>query len=146
MIDLMPNNTFFVQLVIFLFTFISLNYLVFQPVLRIIDRRRQLTQGSEKEAAQLNSKTEEMVEAYSQKMQTARSQGISLKDKFRKEGETQAGDILKKARQELEASLESTRQELSSQSKEAQLVLRKYSRDLSEEMAEKLLGRKVAAK
>ena len=139
----MPNQTFFIQLVIFLFTFISLNFLVFQPVLRIIAKRRELTQGAEKEAAQLDAKTEGMIESYTHKIQSARNQGLSQKEKFRKEGETQASEILKKAHQEMETALEATRQELLSQSKEAQLALKKYSRDLSQEMAEKLLGRKV---
>ncbi len=145
MIDLLPNKTFFVQLGIFLFTFICLNFLVFQPVLRILQRRRELTVGSEKEAAEINLKTETLVENYGQKMHEARNQGLLLKDKFKKSGEAESGEILKMARQELEAKLETQRQELSTQSKEAQLVLKKYARDLSTEMAEKLLGRKVAA-
>lgn len=145
MIDLMPNSTLFYQMGIFIFTFISLNFLVFQPILRIIERRKALTAGAEKEALVLDEKTQGLIESHRQKMQEARSQGIALRDKFKKEGESEAAKIAAQVQQEVESSVERARSEISRESKEAQLVLRKLSRDLSKEMAEKLLGRKVAS-
>lgn len=145
MIDLMPNSTLFYQMGIFIFTFISLNFLVFKPVLRIIERRKALTAGAEKEASALDEKTQALIETHRQKMQEARSQGLTLKDKFKKEGELEAAKLAARVQQEVEASVEKARSEISRESKEAQLVLRKLSRDLSKDMAEKLLGRKVAS-
>lgn len=144
MIDLMPNITFFVQLGVFLVTLLILHLLVFRPILRIIDRRQALTEGAQEEAQVLDSKTEGMVEEYQCKVKEARGEGLVVKDKLAKEGEGQAKEILAKARGKLEASLEENRQEVAAQSKEAQLALRGYSRELSAEMAQKLLGRKVA--
>src|SRR5918996_955956 len=86
MIDLMPNSTLFYQMGIFLFTFISLNFLVFKPVMRIIERRKALTAGAQKEALALDEKTQGMIETHRQKMQEARTQGLALKEKFKKEG------------------------------------------------------------
>lgn len=145
MIDLMPNVTFLYQMGIFLFTFISLNFLVFKPALRIIERRKALTVGAEKEATVLDEKTQALIETHRKKMQEARTEGLALKEKFRKEGETEAAALGAKIQQEVESSLEAARSEISRESKEAQLVLRKLSRDLSKDMAEKLLGRKVAS-
>jgi F-type H+-transporting ATPase subunit b len=145
MIDLLPNKTLIVQIAIFLFVYISMNFLVFRPVLRILARRKELTVGAEKSAEELNSKTENLVNQYTQKMEEAQAQGVALKQKFKKEGEDQATEILREAREALDSSLERTRQEVQSQTKEAQLILRKHSRDLSKEIAEKLLGRKVSA-
>ncbi len=143
MIDLMPNETFFVQLGIFLVTLFCLNFLVFQPVLRILKRRQELTEGAEAEAARLGGETEALMESYQQKIQTARGQGIKIKDELIHQGEGQANELLGKARKELEQDLEKNRQEVARQAKEAQLILRKHTRDLSQEMAEKLLGRKI---
>jgi F-type H+-transporting ATPase subunit b len=145
MIDLMPNETLFFQMGIFLFTFISLNLLVFKPILRIIERRKALTAGAEKEALVLDEKTQGLIETHRKKMQEARTQGLALKEKFKKEGETEAASLAAKVQGEVEASVENARSEISRESKEAQLVLRKLSRDLSKDMAEKLLGRKVAS-
>ena len=145
MIDLMPNETLFFQMGIFLFTFISLNFLVFRPVMRLIDRRKALTSGAQKEALALDEKTEALIETHRGKMQEARVQGLALKDKFKKEGEVEAASIAAKTQQEVEATVEKARSEIVRESKEAQLVLRKLSRDLAKDMAEKLLGRKVAS-
>lgn len=145
MVELLPNETIFFQIGIFLFTFIVLNFLVFRPILRLLDRRKALTLGAEHDAELLNEKTQAMVETHQQKIQEARLQGLSLRDKAKKEGEAEAQAIAGKAHQEWETALQKTRAEISQQSKEAQLKLRSLSRDLSREMAEKLLGRKVAS-
>jgi len=145
MVELLPNETLFIQIGVFLITFIILNFLVFRPVLRLMDRRKALTLGAEHDAKFLDEKTQKMIENHHQKMQEARSQGLSLKEKAKKEGEAEAGAISTQAQREMEAALEKTRSEISQQSKEAQLKLRSLSRDLSREMTEKLLGRKVAS-
>lgn len=145
MIDLMPNETLFYQMGIFLFTFISLNFLVFKPVLRLIEKRKALTVGAEREALVLDEKTQALIETHKQKTHEARVQGIALKEKLKKEGEAQAAALSSTAQKDFEAKVEVSRSEISRESKEAQLVLRKLSRDLSKEMAEKLLGRKVAS-
>ncbi|MCC7344605.1 MAG: ATP synthase F0 subunit B [Deltaproteobacteria bacterium] len=145
MVELLPNETIFFQIGIFLFTYIILNFLVFRPILRLLDRRKALTVGAEHDAQALNEKTQALMETHQQKIQEARLKGLALRDKAKKEGEGEAGALAAKAHQELEAALEKARAEISQQSKEAQLKLRSLSRDLSREMAEKLLGRKVAS-
>ncbi|MFO1463024.1 MAG: ATP synthase F0 subunit B [bacterium] len=145
MVELLPNETLFVQIGVFLFTFIVLNFLVFRPVLRLMERRKSLTVGAEHEAEVLGEKTQKLIETHQGKMQEARNQGLALKEKSKKEGEAEANALSAQAHQELEATLEKTRSEIAQQSKEAQLKLRSLSRELSREMAEKLLGRKVAS-
>ncbi len=145
MVELLPNETIFFQIGIFLFTYIVLNFLVFRPILRLLDRRKALTLGAEHDAQVLNEKTQALIETHQTKLQEARLKGVALRDKAKKEGEGEANALATKAHQELEAALDKARAEISQQSKEAQLKLRSLSRDLSREMAEKLLGRKVAS-
>ena len=52
MIDLMPNETIFVQWAYFLVSLAVLYYLVFRPSLRIIQARRAATIGDEAKAAE----------------------------------------------------------------------------------------------
>lgn len=145
MIDLMPNETFFMQLAIFLVTMLGLHFLVFRPALRLIAKREELTQGYQKSAEDLEAKTEALIADYEAKMKAARQEGLALKSEQTQAGEAQAVEILGKTREDLEAQWEEQAQAIGAQAKEAQLSLRKYSKDLSEEMAEKLLGRKVSA-
>ncbi|MCE9624918.1 MAG: ATP synthase F0 subunit B, partial [Deltaproteobacteria bacterium] len=124
MVELLPNETLFFQIGIFLFTFIVLNFLVFRPVLRLIARRKALTVGAEHDAEALQEKTQTMMDTHQQKLQEARVQGLALKEKSKKEGEAEAATISGQAQREHEAALEKTRAEISKQSKEAQLKLR----------------------
>lgn len=145
MIDLLPNQTFFVQAGLFILTYLVLNFCVFKPVLRIIARRRELTLGAERESAELNARAETLIQEYTRGLQEARAQGIALKDKSLKEGQEESQVLLTQAREELEAHMEKTRQEISKETVEARLGLRKYTRELSRELVQKLLGRKVSA-
>jgi F-type H+-transporting ATPase subunit b len=145
MIDLMPNMTFFVQLGIFLLTLACLHLLVFRPVLRLIARRKEVTEGYRSRADEFTAETETLMTRYEAKLKTARDQGLALKGQLTKAGEEAARAALNDARTEVEKQIGKNRQALQVESKEAQLALRKYSRQLSQAMAEKLLGRKVSA-
>jgi F-type H+-transporting ATPase subunit b len=145
MIDLMPNATFFVQLGIFLFTLTCMHLLIFRPVLRLMAKRKEVTEGYRHRAEDLDSQTEQMVAHYEAKLKSAREEGLALKGKLTKEGEEAARALLDQARQGVEQELAKNRQALQAEAKEAQLTLRKYSRQLSVAIAEKLLGRKVSA-
>lgn len=145
MIDLMPNETFFIQLGIFLFTLMGLNFLVFKPILRLIAYRKEVTEGSREEAKRLSEATGKMVEQYEGQIKEAREEGLGEKGRLTQEGEKEAQDIMDQAREDIEESLEKSRKVVQQESKEAQLSLRNVSREMSEEMAEKLLGRKVSA-
>ncbi len=145
MIDLIPNPVHLaLQMAIFLVTLFGLNFLVFRPVLRLIEKRKSLTEGYRLEAEGLSQKTEGLIDQYENKMKAAREDGLGAKAQLTKSGELKAGEILQASRQAVEASLEQHRHELQGEAKEAQLALRKYTRDLSEEMAQKILGRKVS--
>lgn len=145
MIDLYPNVTFFIQMGIFLATLFFLNFLIFRPVLRLIAKRKEITEGYRAEAQRLESQTQELVSQVESKMKQAREAGIAQKGQVTREGETEAQDILEQARNDLEENLQRHRQAIQSECKEAQLSLRKHTQEISEEMAEKLLGRKVSA-
>lgn len=146
MIDLIPNPVHLgFQMAIFLITLFGLHLLVFRPVLRLIDKRKSMTEGYRLEAEELGQRTETLIEQYEGKLKTAREAGLAAKGELTKSGEVQAGKILAACRHEVEESLDQHRKDLQAEAKEAQLALRKYTRDLSEEMAEKVLGRKVSA-
>ncbi|MDX1386989.1 MAG: ATP synthase F0 subunit B [bacterium] len=145
MIDLYPNVTFFIQMGVFLVTLFFLNILIFRPVLRIIAKRHEITEGFREEAQRLETQCQDLITQVEGKMKEARDAGLAVKGQITREGETEAQDILGQAREDLEETLQKHRQEIQAECKEAQLSLRKHSQEISGEMAEKLLGRKVSA-
>lgn len=56
-IQLMPDWTFFVQLGFFILAALILNYLVFRPMLRLFDMRKEYTGDAEAEARYLNEES-----------------------------------------------------------------------------------------
>jgi len=144
MIDLMPNLTFFLQLGIFLVTLVFMNYLIFKPILRLIAKRQAVTEGYRAEAERLQRETEGLVAQVEEKMKDARQEGLKVKGALTKEGEEEGKLLLGEVRREIEHELEKNRLALQAESKEAQRTLRKHSRELSQFMAEKILGRKVS--
>ncbi|HPM40860.1 MAG TPA: ATP synthase F0 subunit B [bacterium] len=59
-INIMPDWTVFVQLGVFLLTLLVLNFLVFRPVLRVLDRRRSFTEDARNDAAEKNLESEKL--------------------------------------------------------------------------------------
>lgn len=57
-INLIPDWTTFVQLAIFLSTLVVLNFFVFRPTLRTLDRRREFTEGRRVEAEKIGAEAE----------------------------------------------------------------------------------------
>ena len=142
-LQLMPDKTFFVQLAIFLLVAIGLNYLVFQPVLRILSLRKTRTKGEQEKVRLLNAKTEQMVRDYEKKMQDARVEALKIKEEIRREGEVQGQKMIKEAREASLQEMAKIRQTLDSSKEEAKHALEKEAEVLGKQVAEKLLGRSI---
>ncbi len=145
MIDLMPNMTLFVQMGIFIFVLLSMHFLIFRPVLRILAARHALTEGAQKEAKRLQDSAAEMLNTVSARVKAARDEGLKEKSALTRDGETHAHELVHQSRQVWEGRLEESRAILSAEARAAQESLRQRSQELSKEMTEKLLGRKVSA-
>ncbi len=113
--------------------------------MRILARRQELTEEAREASQALQGQTEEMIQKYSLKIQEARGEGQGIKENIKKEGEAQAKQVLEQTRSELEQSAESARQEIAQEASSASQQLQSQAQQLSAEMAEKLLGRKVAS-
>lgn len=138
-----PDITLLYQLGIFIFAMVVMSNLIFKPVLKLITRRKELTDQTKAEAQELQTKTEGMVADYEAQIKEAKTEGLNQKNQITQEGETQATEILSSSRKEVEASLQNQRQEIQAQAKVAREGLRSQVENLSQQMTEKLLGRKV---
>jgi F0F1-type ATP synthase membrane subunit b/b' len=120
-----------------------LNFLLFKPALRLLDKRKTATVGVKEEIARLGFQTEERLKQHEEKIAQAKSQGSLLKEKIRKEGETEAAKILGQAKSAADQHLTEMQKKLAQEQSEARLQLRKTVEDLGKGMAERILDKKV---
>ncbi len=141
--NLLPDYTFFFQLVLFLVVLFSLNSLLFKPVLALIDRRKTATVGTHDEVSSLKQKTEQKLKEYESKIAQARVAGGQLKDKIKKEGESIAAEKIGQARKNADEYVGKMQSQITQQSLEARLSLGKEAENLAKQFAEELLGRAI---
>jgi F-type H+-transporting ATPase subunit b len=141
MIDL--NITVILQLAIVLILMVSLSSLVFKPFLRVVGERKDWIQGAEKKARDLQQRSEELMERYRDSLSAAQAQGASIREEIRKEGLTQETEILQKAMEEANRFLEGIKGKIQEESQTARARLRLQARNLSRELAGKMLGRSI---
>jgi F-type H+-transporting ATPase subunit b len=141
MIDL--NFTVIFQLAIVLILMVALSSLVFKPFLRVVEERKDRIEGAEKKARALQQRSEELMERYRDSMSAAQAQGASIREEIRKEGLTQETEILQKAMEEANRFLEGMKGKIQEESQNARAGLRLQARNLSRELAEKMLGRSI---
>jgi len=83
------------------------------------------------------------MERYRDSMSAAQAQGASIREEIRKAGLTQETEILQKAMKEANQFLEGMKGKIQEESQAARASLRLQARNLSRELAEKMLGRSI---
>lgn len=143
MIDLFPNETVFVQWVIFMAALLVLNFGIFGPVQKILGERKSRTDGARERARLLDKTSQERALSIERKIEEARTAGNKQRMAIRRIGEKTAEEFLKKTRAEMDRKMEFVRQGVEKETKEASLQLRQYAQDLSRDLAAKVLGREL---
>ncbi len=142
--DLSPNITFFYQLALFLVVLAVLNHFLFQPALRVIDKRKSATSGVKEEVAHLHQMTDEKIREYEDKVYQTKLRGAALKDKLKKEGEEEANKIISKAREASDSLIIEMEAKLAKEESQAEMELKNALQELAKQMAEKVMERKVS--
>ena len=137
------NGTLIFQLVIVLILIVALGNMVFKPFLRILQERRNWVEGAERKARELQQRTQELMEQYREAMAAAQAQGSSIREEIRKESLAKEMEILQKAMEETNQFLGRMRTQIQDEGQTARASLRLQAQDLSQEIAEKILGRAI---
>jgi F-type H+-transporting ATPase subunit b len=137
------NFTVIFQLAIVLILMVALSGMVFKPFLRVLQERRDWVEGAEKKARELQQRTEELMEQHRDSMGAAQAQGASVREEIRKEGLARETEILQKALEEANRFLEEMKGKIQEESQTARAGLRLQARNLSGEIAAKMLGRRI---
>ena len=143
MVTVIPDYTLLIQMIIFLSLIFVLNFLLYKPILAIIDRRKKQLEESENEIKLFNESVEKRVAEYEEKLKQAKIKGSELKKEIIQEGVNQAKNIVDVVRNEIPVLAREFQQKMDNEVQKAKLILDGHSKELSLEIARKVLGRPV---
>ncbi|PIR21293.1 MAG: hypothetical protein COV45_00680 [Deltaproteobacteria bacterium CG11_big_fil_rev_8_21_14_0_20_47_16] len=122
-INLMPDSTFFFQLLLFIAAIGILNWGIFTPVMRVLDLRKRKTIGDSTEAADILARAESLATQYTDKIREARLQSHAIKEELRQVGFAKATELMNAARSEALAELDKARKTITLQVEAARKTL-----------------------
>ena len=137
------DYTFFIQIINFLLMIFVLNLLLYKPILKILDKRQEQISASEEEVKNLNLTIEKRMAEYEAKIQKAKLDAMEQRNGILQEGAEASKKIMDEARAEISGLIEKFQEKLKAEMDQARNVLRNSSRNISMEIAEKVLGRSV---
>ncbi len=137
------DQTLLVQMVNFIILVLVLNYLLYKPLLKIIDERKERIEGTLEEAERMMKEAERKLEEYNSRIRQARQQAQQIVAEGRLKASEEQKRILASVRKETEERLEKLQRELEAQKASAREVLRRQAEVLSIRIAERVLGRSI---
>ncbi len=143
MVTVLPDITLLIQAGIFLGLVFVLNFLLYKPVLSIIDRRKKQLEELENEIKLFNDAVDKKSSEYEDKLRQAKTRGSDLKKEIIQEGNEQARQIVDTVRNEIPSLVQQFQAKLEKEVNTARQVLQNQSKTLSVDIATKVLGRSV---
>ena len=141
MVTVIPDYTLLIQMGLFLSLIFVLNLLLYKPILSIIERRKKQLEESENEIKLFNESVEKKVAEYEEKLKKAKIKGSELKKEIIQEGVNQAKNMVDVVRNEIPVIVREAQQKMDKEVEKAKLILDGHSKELSLEIAQKILGR-----
>jgi F-type H+-transporting ATPase subunit b len=137
------NLTLFVQMANFLVLIVILNYLLYKPILAILDKRKNRLDESEGEIKRLNVTVEQKAAEYEEKLRLAKQDALDKKGEILKEAADKAKAIIDERRSRIPAMLAEFQGRVGQEVDAARRILKDQSQKISAEIAEKVLGRSL---
>jgi len=137
------NATLLIQLLNFLLLMFLLNRILFRPMLKVLDERRERTEGRRKQAAQLDTEAQAIWDDYQKRIQTAKAAADRDRAQTVRQGEGERDKILQATAAEAEKAVAEVRARVRKEADQARQTLRADADRLAAAAAERILGRAV---
>jgi len=138
------DGTVLVQFVLFLILYVIANRLLFQPYLRLREKRKAGIDGARAEAERMTGEADSKLAEYEQQLAEARAKGNEEGRKLRSEATAHEREVTDKARAEAQKAIDEATAKMRAQVEEARNQLLPQANALAKQMATKLLDREVA--
>lgn len=132
-----------IQIINFLLLIFILNLLLYKPILGLIEKRKKQFEESETEIKRLQTTVEEKMTAYEEKLRQAKTAAIEQKNEIIRQGAEEARSVTDAVRAEIPGMMERFQTKMAVEIDAANKILADHSRQLSVEIAEKILGRSI---
>ena len=132
-----------IQIINFLLLIFILNLLLYKPILGLIEKRKKQFEESETEIKRLQTTVEEKMTAYEEKLRQAKAAAIEQKNEIIRQGAEEARAVTDAVRAEIPGMMERFQTKMAVEIDAANKILADHSRQLSVEIAEKILGRSL---
>ena len=132
-----------VQIVLFLILWSILRRVLFGPVGRLMAERERRTEGAHAEARSITEEGKELQAQYDAAVAQARAEGEAIKSEIRDEALKARNVILSQGRDAATQKIQEIREEVQKELEAARRVVATNAEALAQEMAEKVLGRKL---
>ena len=138
------DATVIVQFVVFLVLFAIANRFLFQPYLRLRERRRQGIEGARAEAVRMTAQADAALADYEKRLAVARDTANEESRKIRAEASRIEREETEKARGEAQSAIDKAQATVRTETEAARGQLLPQADALARSIASKLLGREVA--
>jgi F-type H+-transporting ATPase subunit b len=136
--------TVVVQFALFLLLFVVANALMFQPYLRLRERRRAGIEGAREEATRTSAQADAKLADYEKQLAAARDRANETGRKIRAEAAAHERDVTETARSSAQKAIDEGQARMRAETDAARLQLLPQANALAKQIASKLLGREVA--
>jgi F-type H+-transporting ATPase subunit b len=140
-IQLVPDGTLLLHIVLIILMVFILNVTLFRPINRILEERERETHGRTSDTQKIFKQIESDLRSYEQSLRGARAEGYRLLEHERSEALQERQRALRLLRGELEDSSEQQKKSIYAQGEQARLTLEEDSHRVAAEISQHILRR-----
>ena len=138
------DATVLVQFVLFLVLFVIANRFLFQPYLKLRERRREGIEGARAEADRMTAQADAKLAEYEKQLAVARDRANEQGRKVRLDAAAHEREVTDKARATAQKAIDDAQATMRKETEAARAQLLPQADALARSIASKLLGREVA--
>ncbi len=137
--------TLLYQMIGFVVLLFIMNTLLYKPLLKILNEREERIEGTLKSASKAGKEVDEGLKEYEKRLKDAAVKGIEARNKLRQEGVEREKELIEAAREKAAGELAVIKREIEKNKREALIGLKAETKTISQNIAEKILDRKIVA-
>ena len=137
------DSTMWIQMANFIILIFVLNAILFKPILRVIERRKEYLHDLDEDVNSLNQSVDEKMADYEEKLRQARMGAMSEKNEIQQKASEEGKSILDDARSEISQIFDDFKEKVDKEMTGARKVLKDQAEKISVEISEKVLGRSI---
>jgi F-type H+-transporting ATPase subunit b len=140
-IQLVPDGTLILHVIIILVMVFVLNATLYKPINRILEAREKRTRGRMSEAQEIMTDVSQKLANYERHLRQARADAYALSEQERTAAMQERQQKLNEMRQQLSDSTAREKQAIAEQAESARASLEEESRRIATEISSRVLGR-----